>query len=149
MAIRTMLAELVLLWPRESGNGWQTAKHHKQIHVPDDIDSLGAHENYHTGLSEHNHIDNIKRLAKITQGRKSVLDWQIANRTRAESYILDLAYNAMNTNAPMSVPDNGGDAEDGILRLGAKGQFVIACNDDDFSATFEWTSQTDVSDQMN
>jgi hypothetical protein len=52
----------------------------------------------------------------------------------------------MNTNAPMSVPDNGGDAEDGILRLGAKGQFVIACNDDDFSATFEWTSQTDVGD---
>jgi hypothetical protein len=102
-----MLAELVLLWPRESGNGWQTAKHHEQNHVPDDIDSLGAHQNYHTGPSEHNHIDNIKRLAKMTQGQKSVLDWQITNQ-RAESYILDLAYNAMNTNAPTSVPVNGG-----------------------------------------
>jgi hypothetical protein len=63
MAIWTiLLAELVLLWPRESGNGWQTAKeHHEQIHVLDDIDSLlGAHQNYHTGPLEHNHIDNIK-----------------------------------------------------------------------------------------
>jgi hypothetical protein len=142
-AIRTMLAELVLLWPRESGNGWQTAKHHEQIHVPDDIDSLGAHQNYHTGPSEHNHIDNIKRLAKMTQGRKSVLDWQIANR-RAESYILDLAYNAMNTKAPTAVSVNRDDAEDGISRLGAKGEFVITRHENEFSATFEWTSRTDV-----
>ena len=63
-----MLAELVNLWPRDTGQGWQTAKHHEQIHVPDDIASFGAHQNYHTGPSEHNHIDNIKRLAKMTQG---------------------------------------------------------------------------------
>jgi hypothetical protein len=60
MAIWTMLAEWVLLWLHESGNGWQTVKHHKQNHVPDDIDSLGTHQNYHTGPLEHNHIDNIK-----------------------------------------------------------------------------------------
>jgi hypothetical protein len=144
MAIRTMLAELVLLWPRESGNGWQTAKHHEQIHVPDDIDSLGAHQNYHTGPSEHNHIDNIKRLAKMTQNRKSVLDWQIANR-RADSYILDLAYNAMNANALLTTNDNGY-LPDGISPLGAKGRFVLLRNADNLSSSFQWTSQTDVGD---
>jgi hypothetical protein len=46
---------------------------------------------------------------KNDQGQKSVLDWQIANR-RAKSYILDLAYNAMNANAPLTSADNGGNA---------------------------------------
>jgi hypothetical protein len=95
MAIQTMLAELVLPWSCESHNGWQTAKHHKHIHVPDDIGSLGTHQKYHTGLLEHNHIDNIKLLAKMTQGQKSVLDWQIANCSRAKSYILVLMTVAM------------------------------------------------------
>ena len=75
-----MLSQLVALWPQECGQGWQTAKHHEQMHVPDDIEAYGAHQNYHTGPSEHNHIDNIKKMAKITQNRKSVSDWQIANR---------------------------------------------------------------------
>jgi hypothetical protein len=75
MATWTMFAELVLLWPHESSNGWQTGKHNKQIHVLDDIDSLGAQQNYHIGLSEHNYIDKIKQLTKMTQDQKSVLDW--------------------------------------------------------------------------
>jgi hypothetical protein len=49
---------------------------------------------YHSGSSEHNHIENFKKMAKMTQKRKSVLDWQIASR-RADSYILDLAFNLM------------------------------------------------------
>jgi hypothetical protein len=86
-----------------------TAKHHGQIHVPDGIDSLGTHQNYHTGPLEHNHIDNIKRLGKMTHGQKLVLDWQIPN-CRAKSYILDLAYNTMNANAPLTGADDGDDA---------------------------------------
>jgi hypothetical protein len=42
-------------------------------------------------------------MAKMTQRRKSVLDWQIANR-RANSYMLDLAYNLMQPNLPDLVP---------------------------------------------
>jgi hypothetical protein len=52
-AIQTMLSQLVQLWPRERGQGWQTAKHHEQLHVPDDIEAYGAHRNYHSGSSEH------------------------------------------------------------------------------------------------
>jgi hypothetical protein len=71
------------------------AKHHEQIHVPpDDIEAYGAHCNYHIGPSEHNHIENIKKMAKMAQRRKYVLDWQIATR-HADSYMLDLVYNLM------------------------------------------------------
>ena len=54
---------VVQLWPRERGQGWQTAKHHEQMHVPDDIEAYGAHHNYHTGPSEHN-LDFLLHLAK-------------------------------------------------------------------------------------
>jgi hypothetical protein len=141
-AIQTMLAQLVQLWPREQGQGWQTAKHHEQIHVPDDIDSLGAHQNYHTGPSEHHHIDNIKKLAKMTQRRKSVLDWQIANR-RADSYILDLAFNAMSTSSPSAMSPNPPNAVDGMSRCAAKGRFELHRAQGNINATFRWTSATD------
>lgn len=143
LAIQKMLVQLVQLWPRERGQGWQTAKHHEQMHVPDDIEAYGAHRNYHTGPSEHNHIDNIKKMAKMTQGRKSVLDWQIANR-RADSYILDLAYNLMH---PASPPDTLPDADtsfQGISHLGAKGQFVFTRVPNSIQVIFAWTSATDV-----
>ena len=142
-AIQKMLVQLVQLWPRERGQGWQTAKHHEQMHVPDDIEAYGAHRNYHTGPSEHNHIDNIKKMAKMTQGRKSVLDWQIANR-RADSYILDLAYNLMH---PPTLPDTTVDANasfHGVSHLGAKGQFVLTRSGTTIDVTFAWTSATDV-----
>jgi hypothetical protein len=122
--ICTMLAELQQLWPRDQGQGWQTSKHHEQLHVPDDINSLGAHRNYFTESSEHNHIDNIKRLAKMTQGHKSVLDWKIGN-CRAESYILDLAFNDMSSRAPSLSTLIDHVEPDGIVCNGAKGVFVL------------------------
>jgi hypothetical protein len=73
------------------------------MHVPDYIDAYGAHRNYHTGPSEHNHIENIKKMVIMKQRLKSVLDWQIANRC-ADSYILDLAYNLMQPNLPILPP---------------------------------------------
>jgi hypothetical protein len=142
-AIQTMLSQLGELWPRERGQGWQTAKHHEQMHVPDDIEAYGAHRNYHSGCSEHNHIENIKKMAKMTQKRKSVLDWQIANR-RADSYILDLAFNLMQ--APMldSVIDDNNTLKHGISHLGAKGKFRMRRASSKIDVTFEWVSATDV-----
>jgi hypothetical protein len=141
-AIQTMLAQLVDLWSRYRRQGWQTAKHHEQIHVPDDIDSLGAHQNYHSRSSDHNHIDNIKNWQKMTQRRKSVLDWQIANR-RADAYILDLAYNAMKTKAPSVVSNVDLGTGDGLSRLGSKGMLELQHHHDRIDVTFEWTSATD------
>jgi hypothetical protein len=86
-AMQKMLSQLAAPWPRECGQGWQTAKNHEQLHVPDDIEAYGAPCNTNSGSAEHNHIDNVKKAAKMTQHHKSVLDWQIANCC-ADAYIL-------------------------------------------------------------
>jgi hypothetical protein len=131
--IQTMLSQLVELWPRARGQGWQTAKHHEQMHVPDAIDAYRAHWNYHTGPSEHNHIENIKKMARMPHRWKSVLDWQIAN-CHADSYILDLAYNLMQPILPILPPvDEDVMIQDGISHRGAKGLFSALCHKQNIS----------------
>ena len=95
-AISTMLRDLSSFWPRTKGQGWEKAKNHEQLHVPDDIDRNGACQNYHTGPTEHNHIFHVKRLARATQRRRETLDQQIAKRA-SESYVIDYAYQRMVT----------------------------------------------------
>ena len=80
LSIRLMMQKLISLWPRAKGNGWENLKMHEQLHVPDDIKRNGAPSNYHTGPTENHHIHNLKNLAKTTQGRGLVLDWQIGQR---------------------------------------------------------------------
>ena len=108
-AIRTMLRDMQNLWPRKSGLGWEKAKTHEQLHVPDDIDRNGAVQNYHTGPTEHNHIFHVKRPSRATQRRRESLDQQIANRA-SESYVIDYAYQRMvtvNTSHALKVALNG------------------------------------------
>jgi hypothetical protein len=101
-AIWTMLRELQHLWPRSAGQGWEKAKNHEQLHVPDDIERNSAVQNYHTGPIEHNHIFHVKRLAGTTQRRRETLDQQIADGA-SESYVIDYAYQRMTTSLA-SVP---------------------------------------------
>ena len=96
-AISVMLRELIILWPRETGQGWELAKIHEQLHVPDDIERNGAPQGSHTGPTEHNHIRLVKRPAKGTQGRAEVFDRQLGQRV-SDSYIVDMAYQRMTTN---------------------------------------------------
>ena len=49
---------------------------HEQLHVADNIMLYGAHRNVHTGPQEHNHIENVKRPARLSQKRKVVSDLQ-------------------------------------------------------------------------
>jgi hypothetical protein len=78
----------------------------------------------------------------MTQRRKSVLDWQIANR-RADAYILDLAYNAMKTKAPSVVSNVDLGTGDGLSCLGSKGMLELQHHHNRIDVTFEWTSATD------
>jgi hypothetical protein len=55
-AIRVILRELIRLWPRVPGRGWEKAKIQEQLHVPADIERNGAPQGSHTGPTEHNHI---------------------------------------------------------------------------------------------
>ena len=79
-AIRVMLGQLIKLWPREEGNGWEIPKLHEQLHVPDDIERNGAPQGSHSGPTEHNHIRLVKRPAKCTQQHAAVLDRQLGQR---------------------------------------------------------------------
>ena len=95
-AISIMLRELIRLWPRVRGQGWEKAKIHEQLHVPDDIERNGAPQGSHTGPTEHNHIRLVKRPAKGTQQRAEVLDRQLGQRV-SDSYIVDMAYQRMSS----------------------------------------------------
>jgi hypothetical protein len=95
-AISVMLRELIRLWPRVQGQGWELAKIHEQLHVPDDIERNGAPQGSHTGPTEHNHIRLVKRPAKGTQQRAEVLDRQLGQRV-SDAYIVNMAYHRMTT----------------------------------------------------
>lgn len=93
-AIQTMLSELMKLWPRKQGNGWEKAKIHEQLHVPDDIERNGAPQGWHSGPTENNHIASVKNYASQTNRRRETLDAQIGARN-AESFIINTAFEKM------------------------------------------------------
>ena len=102
-SIRVMLQNLIQLWPRVKGQGWEKAKIHEQLHVPDDIHRNGAPQGSHTGPTEHNHIRLVKRPAKGTQQRAEVFDRQLGQRV-SDSYIVDMAYQRMTTTLDSTLP---------------------------------------------
>jgi hypothetical protein len=124
-AIRTMLRDLNQLWPRSSGQGWEKAKTHEQLHVPDDIERNGAIQNYHTGPTGHNHIFHVKRLACATQQQRETLDQQIANQT-SKNYVIDYAYQCMTTGL-VSVPPII--SADGESMQSSKGLLYVLVNE--------------------
>ena len=95
-AIRVMLHRLINIWPRTTGQGWELAKVHEQLHVPDDIERNGPPKGTHSGPTEHNHICHIKRQAKRTQKRRMVLDQQIGTRV-AEQHIINTSFDRMDS----------------------------------------------------
>ena len=93
-AIQTMLHELMVLWPRDTGQGWEKAKVHEQLHVPDDIERNGAPQGWHSGPTENNHIASVKNYASQMDRHRETLDHQIGARN-AESFIINSAYQRM------------------------------------------------------
>jgi hypothetical protein len=103
-AIQTMLNELITLWPREQGQGWEKAKVHEQLHVPDDIERNGAPAGWHSGPTENNHIATVKNFASQTNQRRETLDAQIGSRN-AESFIINTAFQKMTLAYAVGVDD--------------------------------------------
>ena len=89
-AIEKMLDLIIKMVPRTDRQSWELAKIHEQLHVAENIQLYGAHENVHTGPQEHNHIENTKKPSKQVQRRKTILDWQLVNRM-SEMYIINAA----------------------------------------------------------
>ena len=70
-AIATLLRQIIACVPRTTGNNWEIAKIHEQLHVAENILLFGAHRNVHTGPQEHNHIENTKRPSRQVQKGKN------------------------------------------------------------------------------
>ena len=73
-AIETLLRQIIKFDPRTKGNAWKLSKIHEQMHVVENIVLYGAHRNVHTGLQEHNHIENTKKPSLQVQRKKTILD---------------------------------------------------------------------------
>jgi hypothetical protein len=91
-----MLRELMHLWPRAHSQGWEKAKIHKELDVPDDTERNGAPQGSYTGPTENNHIRLVKQPAKGTQQHAKILDRQLGQRV-SDAYIIDRAYQWMAT----------------------------------------------------
>ena len=124
VAIQTMLFELMKLWPRDTGQGWQKAKVHEQLHVPDDIERNGAPQGWHSGPTENNHIASVKTYASQTNRRRETLDAQIGTRN-AESFIINSAYQRMTAMTSNNVDNLDTGFPEGITTMGSKAIIFI------------------------
>ena len=86
----TLMRKVKDLWPRETGCEWKTPKFHETSHNAFNIYLFGKPANWHSGPTEHNHISTVKQPANITQKRRKLFDWQLANRL-IDKYIIDKA----------------------------------------------------------
>ena len=123
-AIQQMLARIVDLWPRTTGQGWNLAKFHEQLHVPDDIFQNGAPSGSHSGPVEHGHIQMVKRPSQRTQKRRKTLDIQLAHRVY-ESYLVNTAYTQMQVNRNKTSVGKDKQPLDGPTKNASTGQLKI------------------------
>ena len=125
-AIRKMLSRIIKLWPREEGQGWNLAKFHEQLHVPDDIFYNGCPKGSHSGPVEHNHIQMVKRPSSRTQKRRSNLDQQLAMRLY-ESALVNSAQDRMESNRQLALHNmqTKGKKDDGVCPLASKASIKV------------------------
>jgi hypothetical protein len=128
------LRELIRLWPRLRGQGWEKSKIHKQLHIPDDIERNGAPQGSRKGPIERNHIRLIKQPAKGTQQRAEVFDRQLGQRISG-SYIVDIAYHRMSSEYGKTLQETLSSLgqSTSLSFQGAKGRLFVDTHDDQIS----------------
>ena len=75
-----MLNQIVSLWPRTEGQGWDIPKFHEQLYISDDILQNGALSGSHSGPLEHSHIHLVKN--QVRRLKKKELNWIIKLQTK-------------------------------------------------------------------
>lgn len=142
-AIEKLLLDIIRLFPRTTGNKWAIAKIHEQLHVAENIQYFGAHNNVHTGPQEHNHIKNTKKTSKQVQRRKETLDWQLGLRL-TDKYMINAAYNKINSPDVILVCDESLTTNESttILPHACKFSFKINQLNDTMHVEYNWSSKT-------
>src|SRR5687767_439831 len=90
-----LLRQIIELIPRTTSNGWEIAGIYEQLHIAFNILLFGAHQNVHTGPTEHNHIEHTK--GQVNKYKK-VLDWQLIHRL-VDKCVIDMAYQEISNNS--------------------------------------------------
>ena len=140
-AIDIMITELVTLWPRTDGNGWNLTKLHEQRHVPQDIERFGRHRNVHTGPQEHNHIALVKKPALNTQKRAEQLDTQMAERL-FDRLLIAQATTRILTNQTLFDEHVTQEKRPPIFNMGSKGTFrIIRLLGNRYQVLHDWDNQ--------
>ena len=142
-AIEKLLLDLIRLFPRTTGNKWAIAKIHEQLHVAENIQYFGAHNNIHTGPQEHNHIRNTKKPSKQVQRRKATLDWQLGLRL-TDKYMINAAYNKINPpdvqfDCELSIETNKSAS---VSQHACKFSLRIHRQIDEICANYTWSSKS-------
>ena len=139
MAVEKLLQSIIKLMPRSSGQNWEIAKIHEQLHVAENIKYFGAHQNVHTGPQEHNHIANTKKPSKLVQRKKKTLDLQLAKRL-SEKYLIETAFQKFNMNdANYQETATKSNMKDIFAsNTGSKYVFTISETGDNISVSFKW-----------
>ena len=139
-----MLQRLVELWPREKGNGWQLAKIHEQLHVPDDIHRNGSPHTTHTGPTENHHIQHVKRYRRQTNRRRDTFDWQVGNRF-AETFLIDTAMHRMTFDYEGKIQSDKGLSTETNYGWTGRGVLVVSVRRrHDIGYDFEWENKSHV-----
>ena len=143
-AIEKLLINIIRLFPRTTGNKWAILKIHEQLHMAENIQFFGAHNNVHTGPQEHNHISNTKEPSKQVQRSKLTLDWQLGLQL-SDNYMIKMAHNKFNpSNIQHDTTMSNLVARTGacISKNARKFKFNINITKDRISVQYHWTSNT-------
>ena len=141
-SIEKLLKSIIKLMPRSTGQNWDICKIHEQLHVAENIEYFGAHQNVHTGPQEHNHIENTKKPSRLVQRNKKSLDLQLAKRL-SEKYLIETAFQKFN-NVNISDIDMGKNKDyDDIFisSTASKYDFTVTETNKNVSVEFKWLTQ--------
>ena len=76
-SVHQLIERLKLLFPRSAGNQWRIPKIHEQLHIVYNIYLFGAHQNIHSSLAEHNHIEITKKASQHVQKSAKTFDFHL------------------------------------------------------------------------
>ena len=97
--IKNCLKYLINHFPQQQGQGWNIAKLHEQLHIPDDIKYNGPLSVTYTGVVEHQHVTSKQHCAR-TRKYCEMLDKETGDclyETAVINETLDMIETTMNS----------------------------------------------------
>ena len=148
-AIEKLLQSIIKLMPRSTGQVWEISKIHEQLHVAENIEYFGAHQNVHTGPQEHNHIANTKKPSRLVQRRKKTLNMQLAKQL-SEKYVIEATFQKFSNLHVSGNPRIENKDSNAIYISNTASKYVCTLTEsnNNISVEFTWLSQPKILYQL-